>query len=144
MPSRRRSRERALQVLYQWDMRHNSVEESLRAFYESLYSEASGEDNPLPKPDADPFMESLAHGTADAVTRIDQQIEQSSEHWRIERMSFVDRNILRLAIYEMSTVGTPPAIAIDEALELARRFSGDQSVSFINGVLDAVRKQMAG
>ncbi|MCX6620473.1 MAG: transcription antitermination factor NusB [Acidobacteria bacterium] len=141
MPSRRRSRERALQVLYQWDIRRNPVDEAIRSFYDTLYSEASGETTPPPRPDPDPFMESLARGAAEAGAATDEQIEKYSQHWRLERMSTVDRNILRLAIYEMKTVGTAPAIAIDEALELARRFSGDQSVSFINGILDAVRKQ---
>ena len=86
-------------------------------------------------------MESLARGVSQAVAATDEQIEKHSAHWRLERMSTVDRNILRLAIYEMKMVGTAPAIVIDEALELARRFSGDESVSFVNGVLDAVRKQ---
>jgi N utilization substance protein B len=69
---------------------------------------------------------------------IDSQISQKSEHWRLDRMAAVDRNLLRLAVFEMTGLGTPPAVVIDEALELARQFSGDESVSFINGVLDAV------
>ena len=133
MPSRRRSREHALQVLYQWDIRRNAIDEAIEAFYDTLYSGALG--------DSEPSLESLARGVSQAVAATDEQIEKHSAHWRLERMSTVDRNILRLAIYEMKMVGTAPAIVIDEALELARRFSGDESVSFVNGVLDAVRKQ---
>lgn len=144
MPSRRRSRERALQLLYQWDMRRDAIDEAIRGFYDTLYSEASGALVSGPRPEPDPFMELLVRGASGAVAEIDEQIGNHSEHWRLERMSRVDRNVLRLAIYEMKTVGTPAAIVIDEALELARRFSGDQSVAFINGVLDAVRKKYGG
>ena len=66
-----------------------------------------------------------------------------SDNWRMERMPAVDRNIIRMSLFEMLHGGTPPAVAIDEALELARRFSGDESVSFINGVLDALRREIA-
>ena len=65
---------------------------------------------------------------------------EKSENWRLERMPAVDRNILRLAVYEMTDLETPAPVVIDEALELARQFSGDESVSFINGVLDAVHR----
>ena len=73
---------------------------------------------------------------------LDKRIEHHSQHWRIERMAPVDRNILRLAVYEMTLRTTPVAIVIDEAIELARQFSGDESVGFINGVLDAVHKDL--
>ena len=72
---------------------------------------------------------------------IDHRISEKSANWKMERMPVVDRNILRLAIYEMSRQETPPAVVIDEALELARQFSGEESVAFINGVLDAVHKE---
>jgi N utilization substance protein B len=75
------------------------------------------------------------------VGSIDKIISDKSANWRIERMPAVDRNILRLAVYEMSDLKTPPAVAIDEALDLARQFSGDESVAFINGVLDAVSRE---
>ncbi|MCL4402049.1 MAG: transcription antitermination factor NusB, partial [Acidobacteria bacterium] len=82
-------------------------------------------------------------GAAGHVEEIDGRISAHAEHWRIERMPAVDRNILRLAIYEMVYAGTPAAVAIDEALELARRFSGEESVQFVNGVLDAIRREQA-
>jgi N utilization substance protein B len=86
-------------------------------------------------------MEELAKGASEMAPDIDHRISQKSAHWKLERMPIVDRNILRLAIYEMSRQDTPPAVVIDEALELARQFSGDESVSFINGVLDAIHKE---
>ena len=134
MPARHRSRQRALQVMFLWDMRRQPVEDAIQSFYRTLSSE---EDDPQPIP-PDPFMETLVRGASSAAPEIDQRITSKSEHWRLERMPVVDRNILRLAIYEMAQVGTPAPVVIDEALELARQFSGDESVSFINGVLDAV------
>jgi N utilization substance protein B len=135
MPARHRSRQRALQVLYQWDMTKQPVEHAISSFYDTLYSGESDE-----KPDRDEFMEELARGTSEMATDIDHRITAKSDNWRLERMPAVDRNILRLAIYEMSRQETPAAVVIDEALELARQFSGDESVSFINGILDAVHK----
>ena len=72
---------------------------------------------------------------------IDRRISEKAENWKLDRMPLVDRNVLRMAIYEMSRKETPAAVVIDEALELARQFSGDESVSFINGVLDAVHRE---
>jgi N utilization substance protein B len=136
MPSRHRSRQRALQVLFLWDQRRQPVEEAIDSFYATLSSE---EEDPERTP-ADEFMESLVRGTSDHAEEIDRRIAGKSEHWRLERMPAVDRNILRLAVFEMREVGTPAPVVIDEALELARQFAGDESVSFINGVLDAVHR----
>jgi len=140
MPSRHRSRERALQVLFQADVRRQEPETAIQAFYESLFDLESSESTPEP----DLFMEQLVRGAMTAVASIDQTITGHSEHWRLERMPIVDRNILRMAVYEMTEAGTPAPVVIDEALELARRFSSEESVAFINGVLDAVRRVEAG
>lgn len=136
MAARHRSRQRALQVLYQWDVTKQSVESAIQAYYDTLYSEENED-----PPGRDSFMEELAKGTCEVAPDLDRRIQQNSQHWRLERMPAVDRNILRLAIYEMSKKITPPAVVIDEALELARQFSGEGSVSFINGVLDAINKE---
>ncbi len=136
MPARHRSRQRALQVLFLWDQRRQPIEEAIASFYASLESD---EEDPQPAP-PDQFMESLVRGASAAAPEIDQRIAGKSQHWRLERMAAVDRTILRLAVYEMMRLDTPAAVVIDEALELARQFSGDESVSFINGVLDAVRR----
>src|SRR5215467_10342234 len=132
MASRRRARQRALQILFSWDARKRPVQDVLREYYDALYAEE--------KPERDPFVDDLVRGTVEHVGEIDERISKSAEHWRIERMPGVDRNILRLSVYEMAHAGTPAAVAIDEALELARKFSGEESVQFVNGVLDAVRR----
>ena len=135
MPSRHKAREQALQVLFQWDARKNTPGESIDAFYGSLSSE---EGEAVTKRDA--FLERLVHGTVADIVEIDTQITKHAEHWRIERMPAVDRNILRLAVFELLHTDTPPPVLIDEAIELARRFSGKESIQFVNGVLDAVRR----
>jgi N utilization substance protein B len=126
-----------MQVLYQCDMRELDPDQAIAAFYGSLYSEENEEE-----PSSDPFMEALVRGAVSRKSDIDERISKYSERWRIERMPAVDRNILRLAIYEMMQGETPPPVIIDEAIELARKFSGDDSAPFINGVLDSVRKEL--
>jgi N utilization substance protein B len=137
MAARHRSRHRAVQILYQCDLRGLAPDEAFRNFYDGLYSEES--DDP---PAHDEFMEELVHGVLASRDEIDKRIEEFSANWRIERMSVVDRNILRLAVHEFLEKKNPPAVVIDEALELARRFSGDESIAFINGVLDAVHRKI--
>jgi N utilization substance protein B len=136
MAARHRSRKRALQVLFEWDMRRGEVDRAIQHYYDSLYSE---EQEKQPKPDK--FMEELARGTAADAAEIDRQIEARASNWRLDRMAVVDRNILRLAIFELRRADLPAAVIIDEALELARQFSNEESLSFINGVLDAVNRQ---
>lgn len=138
MPSRHKSRERALQVLFLADIRQQTAEEALRTYLNSLTEEELAK-TPLP----DEFMEQLVRGTLEARDQIDAKIASHSEHWRLDRMPVVDRNVLRMAVYEMTALGTPAAVVIDEALLLARRFSTEEAVAFINGVLDAIRKQEA-
>ena len=139
MPSRHRARERSLQILFQWDARKEPVEDAISAFYGGLYSEQSET-----RPERDEFVDRLVKGVAENIAEIDRRLTQHAEHWRIERMPAVDRNVLRLAIYEMMALDTPPPVAIDEAIELARRFSGEESVQFINGVLDAAKREIEG
>jgi N utilization substance protein B len=136
MPARHRSRQRALQVLFLWDQRKQAIDEAISSFYETLASDDKHPGTTSP----DDFMETLVRGASEKSAEIDQTIAGKSEHWRLERMPAVDRNILRLAVFEMSELKTPPPVVIDEALELARQFSGEESVSFINGVLDAVHR----
>jgi N utilization substance protein B len=135
MPSRRRSRQRALQILFLWDARRQPIDEAINAYYDTLYSEE--------KPMREEFVADLVRGTVEHVAEVDEQITKHAEHWRIERMPAVDRNILRLAVYEMTRGGTPAAVTIDEALELARRYSNEESVQFVNGVLDAIHRARA-
>lgn len=143
MPARRKSRQRALQVLFFADVRKQEIGASIDAYYPSLYNaeadELSGDDLPAPS-ERDAFMESLASGAFSQREILDELIAKKAEHWRLDRMPLVDRNILRMAIYEMKDLGTPPAVVIDEALELARRYSEEEAIPFINGVLDSIRK----
>ncbi len=137
MPSRRKSRERALQLLFQLDLTPQPLEQALASFYESLYPELAPS-----RPAPDRFAEQLVRGVLERRPQIDELIMRHARNWRLERMPAVDRNLMRLAVFEMTALGSPPAVAINEALELARRFSGEESAPFINGVLDAVRKEL--
>jgi N utilization substance protein B len=118
-------------------MRSLSADQAISAFYGGLYSEENEE-----QPGKDPFMESLVRGALRDKADIDERISKYSERWRIERMPAVDRNILRMAIFELREAQTPAPVVIDEAIELARRFSGEESAPFVNGVLDSVRKEL--
>ena len=135
MPSRHLSRRRALQMLYVCDMRKIGPEDAMRDFYHTLYTE---ENEGLPEPDA--FMEQMLFGAHAEMEYLDAVITRRSDNWKLERMPVVDRNLLRLAAWELLRTETPPAVVIDQAIELARRFSGDESARFVNGVLDALRK----
>jgi N utilization substance protein B len=131
--SRRKSRELALQMLFQWEMGGHSPEHVLRTFLP----------NQKLDPDVQSFAEFLFMGTVHDVESLDRYLRDHSEHWRVERMAAVDRNILRAALFELiHAPDTPASVVINEALEIARRFSGTDSVEFVNGVLDAVRKSL--
>jgi len=88
------------------------------------------------------FANELVCGTLENVTAIDDKIRTRAEHWRIERMAIVDRNVLRLAVYEFLYRDTPNTVAINEALDTARRFSSFEATQFINGILDAIRQDL--
>ena len=135
MPSRHLSRRRALQLMYECDMRKIAPEDAMRDYFHTLYTE---ENEGLPEPDA--FMEEMLFGAHAEMEYLDAVITRRSDNWKLERMPVVDRNILRLAAWELLRTPTPPAVVIDQAIELARRFSGDESARFVNGVLDALRK----
>ena len=161
MGQRRRSREVALQVLYQLDMTGVSPEEGISLYFDhfTVHQKSdpeTDEDSTLPSPDgnmkpwsqdslraARPFAELLVQGVCLHREEIDGWIGSASENWRLDRMSVVDRNILRIAIYEMSYCeDIPPKVSINEAIDLAKRFSGQDSGPFINGVLDQVLAAM--
>jgi transcription antitermination protein NusB len=133
MSSRRRSRQRALQILFLWDACRQPVDDAIDAYYDSLYWEQ--------QPERDAFVRNLVIGTVKHLAEVDEKIARHAEHWRMERMPAVDRSILRMAVYEMTHDDTPAAVTIDEALELARKYSGEESVQFVNGVLDAIHRE---
>ena len=133
--TRRKSRELALQMLFQLDMGHQEPEHVRSTFWserKDLNEKIRG------------FADDLFRIACDRREQIDQMIERNAEHWRMERMAAVDRNLLRTGVAEL--VGfpkTPPPVVINEALEIARRFSTPESVHFINGVLDSVARELA-
>lgn len=132
---RRRSREVALQILFQKEFSETlTSEDALDAFCQSFDITQEVRD----------FSLSLVIGVLEVSDKIDQIIQTSSPNWNVSRMPFVDRNILRLAIYELSFLEpkTPPKVAINEAIEIGKRYGSQDSASFINGVLDNISKSL--
>ena len=120
-------------MLFQWDITHDSIEQIQSTFWE-------GQDEPE---ETRVFADALAAGTIARVEKIDTVIGRHAENWRLDRMAVVDRNILRLATYEFfNDAETPKPIVINEAIEIARRFSAQESPQFINGILDSIRKEV--
>jgi N utilization substance protein B len=135
---RHRAREAALQILYHWDIAGTDIQQAADAFFESQWP-----DREEPPAEVRRVATALAHETVATLQDIDPLIAETTERWRPERMAIVDRLILRMAICELRGGDqTPPAVVINEALELARTFSSEDSVKFINGMLDAVRKKL--
>lgn len=146
--SRHRARKAALQMLYQWEVGRVSPQDAVRTYWPGRDAPPSADDEYA---DFDPeqtvdelgraFANALVTGTIQRVAEIDAQIAAHAKNWRLERMAVLDRLILRMAIYELiAEPETPAKVIINEALELARTFSADDAVPFVNGVLDGVRK----
>jgi len=136
--SRHQAREAALQMLYQWEVGRASLPEVVRTFWLHDHPPASTLSD-----DYRAFAERLAAGVTEHVGTLDPVIAEAAEHWRLERMNVLDRLILRLAVFEfVHEPGTPSRVIINEALELARTFSNDEAVRFINGLLDAIRRRL--
>jgi N utilization substance protein B len=124
-------------MLYHWEVGRVGIDEVLRSFWASPGAVAVVSDAHRG------FAARLAAGVVGAVAEVDPLIKQAAEHWRVERMNVLDRLILRLAVYEfLHEPDTPARIIINEALDLARTFSGDDAVRFVNGVLDAIRREL--
>jgi len=135
MGSRRKARECALQMLFAADIAEANPAEVLRTYWAEL-GDADTEDATRD------FATRLASGTLTHLDTLDERIRSRAEHWRIPRMAIVDRNILRLAVYEFLYEPTPRTVAINEALEIARRFSTYEATQFINGILDAIKRDL--
>jgi N utilization substance protein B len=129
-------------MLFQWDVGQDPPDKVQELFW----SNKSPQDKKKDEKNDEPLHHSandLFKGTVNSVVEIDKRIRRSAEHWRPERMAVVDRNILRLGTYELLyRRDTPPPVVINEALEIARKFSGEDSVQFINGLLDRIRKEV--
>ena len=134
MKGRRKAREIALAWLYQWDVRGTEV---LAEMDHLLVVDRR-------PPEMAEYVKTLVRGTIAQQEAIDEMISKAAEHWRIQRMALVDRNVLRMACYEMGwrKDEVPPKVAINEAIELGKRFSTEHSGAFINGVLDRVRRNL--
>src|SRR5437762_2796506 len=135
MGSRRKARECALQMLFAADVSETRGDELVRGFWSELSDGELG-------PQACEFATRLATGTLANLTEVDERIRSRAEHWRISRMAIVDRNVLRLAVYEFLHEPTPRTVTINEALEIARRFSTYEATQFINGILDAIKRDL--
>jgi N utilization substance protein B len=134
--SRHRAREAAVQMLYQREIGKQSMFEVMSTYWTT----GIASDEPVSE-ELREFATALSTGVAAKLAEIDPLIAEAAEHWRIERMAVMDRIILRLAVYEfLYQPETPARVIINEALELARTFSTDDAVRFINGILDGVRK----
>lgn len=132
--TRRKSRELALQMLFQLDMGKQEPEDVRRTFW----SERKDLDEKVRS-----FADTLFNIACERQQEIGELIERNAEHWRMDRMAAVDRNLLRAGVAEfLGYPKTPPAVIINEALEIARRFSTPESVQFINGVLDSVAREL--
>jgi transcription antitermination protein NusB len=133
MGLRRVARECALQMLYQLDIGKNSKDEILRTYWQM---------NEHP-PKVREFAEQLFVGTVQKLKQIDKVIQQHTKNWRLVRMAAVDRNVLRLAVFEFLSDGTTPeTVIINEALEIARKFSTQESAQFVNGILDSIKNEL--
>ena len=134
---RRQAREAALQMLYQSEIGKAGAVESIATYWPAQDAEAQ-----LDEPLRD-FANTLVRGALSRREEIDALLVAHANNWRVERMGVIDRLVLRLGVYEMlAEAGTPSKVIINEALELARRYSGEEAVGFVNGVLDSIRKEL--
>ena len=122
-------------MLFQWDITHDSIDQIASTFFEDQEEEQSVGD----------FARQLVIRTVEHIEKIDALIQRHAEHWRLDRMATVDRNLLRLATQEfLFDQETPKTVVINEAIEIARRYSTQESPQFINGILDSIKKELEG
>lgn len=132
MGARRKARELALQMLFQHDMGGNNPDQIVGTFEELQKS----------KPNTREFATKIFRGTVDNLEKIDDMIQNQAENWRLSRMAAVDRNIIRMSVYEfLHENDTPKLVVIDEAIEIAKKYGTQKSSQFINGILDGILKR---
>src|SRR5688572_18900112 len=135
MGPRRKAREYALQMLFQWDITRDTIDQISATFFENVEE----------PPAVVEFSRLLVARTVEHVEQLDVLIQRHADHWRLDRMAIVDRNLLRLATQEfLYDRETPKTVVINEAIEIARRFSSQESPQFINGILDSIKKELEG
>lgn len=131
---RHQGREAALQILYFAEVGRAAAADAIDAFFTEHGPDAAAE--------VRDFARAIVLGVTGDLLNLDMLIQRHSEHWRLERLAVIDRLILRIGAWELQQPDSPAAVVIDEAVELARRFSSDDSVRFVNGVLDGIRKTL--
>jgi N utilization substance protein B len=132
MGARRKARELALQMLFQLDLSGNAPDAIMLTF----------EDLQKSKPNTKEFAAKIFQGTVENLTKIDDMIQAQADNWRLSRMAVVDRNIIRMSVYEfLHETDTPKLVIIDEAIEIAKKFGTQKSSQFINGILDGILKR---
>ena len=132
MGARRKARELALQMLFQADMSGNQPDMIINTFEELQKS----------KPNTREFATKIFRGTVENMEKIDDMIQNQAENWRLSRMAAVDRNIIRMSVYEfLHESDTPKLVVIDEAIEIAKKYGTQKSSQFINGILDGILKR---
>lgn len=133
MSKRRQSREHTLKILYRQDITHEDIDETIEHYWEENNINSGITD----------FSAQLARGTVNNLKEIDTCIEKASEHWALDRLGIIDRNILRMAVYELLFMDDiPPKVTINEAIEIAKKFGTDDSANFVNGLLDKIKNEL--
>jgi N utilization substance protein B len=133
MGTRRKARELAVQLLYQHDLAKTDLQEAMALFWEHFPVDLEVRE----------FCRQLVLGTVDRLALIDEFLSEASENWSLHRMSVVDRNILRLATYELlDRLDIPPSVSLNEAIEIAKKYSTPDAAVFINGVLDRIKRMV--
>ena len=133
MGRRRKAREETLRILFRLEFENKQIEKTLNQYWESKKTTEEIKE----------YSTWLVNGIISDQAKIDNIIQKVSEHWRISRMALVDRNILRMAVFELLyEKNIAPAIIINEAIEIAKKYSGDEAATFVNGILDAIRKNL--
>jgi N utilization substance protein B len=129
---RSKSREFAMQMLFQWDMSQQDLNKLETKFWKAAKAAEQTRT----------FADQLFEGAAHDATALDELIVKHAENWRLDRISAIDRAILRLALHEMRATDTPAKVVINEAVELAKKYSADDASAFVNGILDSYRKSL--
>jgi N utilization substance protein B len=133
MGRRRKAREETLRILYRLEFDNRQPEETLSQYWENKKTNQATRE----------YSTWLVNGIISHHKKIDTIIQNASEHWRLSRMALIDRNILRMAVFELLyEENIEPAVVINEAIEIAKAYSGDEAATFVNGVLDAIRKNL--
>ncbi len=133
MGRRRKAREETLRILYRLEFDNRQPEETLSQYWENKKTNQAARE----------YSSWLVNGIISHHKKIDTIIQNASEHWRLSRMALIDRNILRMAVFELLyEENIEPAVVINEAIEIAKAYSGDEAATFVNGVLDAIRKNL--